>query len=231
MAILKLGELVAGIRGTIGGTIYSANLGGPYARGWSKGPNPRSRYQTIERSYMSRMPSAWREISDDQRSDWDDYAALPAQELTNSLGEAYYASGFNWFSRINVHLLNADRATRQDPPDLGRPAIPTISDLAVNTPLTSDARFNITFPEGDFDGFDQIVYTSFAPSIGLLWLSHGYTCTWAAPTTFYSSNQIGLTVRTRFGDPTEGSKCFAMIHKQTTQGERSAPASITEIVY
>jgi len=227
MAILKLGELVAGIRGTIGGTIYSANLSGPYARGWARGPNPRSSYQMVQRGFVSQLSAEWRALTDQQRSDWDDYAAAPAQELENSLGESYYASGFNWFTRINTHLLNAERATREDPPVLGRPAVPTITYLLVQSPIDAKEDAYVWYPMNEFDGFDCIVFLAFAPSTGLLWRSHGYTFVWGTDVPFPFNYYFGLTTLARFGNPVIGSKAFVSVSRQNTQGERSAPASAT----
>lgn len=131
MAITKIGPPLSGIRGTIGGITYSANKSGPYAKLWAPPVNPRSPNQSIERSYISQMPELWRDMTDVQRAAWDTFAALGAQELENSLGEAYYASGYNWFSKCNVRLLRAGRATIVPVPTQARPAAPTIDDFRV----------------------------------------------------------------------------------------------------
>ncbi|MCH8154660.1 MAG: hypothetical protein IH786_05245 [Proteobacteria bacterium] len=50
----------------------------------------------------------------------------PAQELTNSLGETYFASGFNWYVKINQNLEAAGAARRVLAPTLVRPVVPIL---------------------------------------------------------------------------------------------------------
>ena len=124
--IVKFGVMVVGARGTVGGAIFSANQAGPFVRSWSKGANPRSDLQTAQRGRFSSLASAWRDLTQAQRDDWIDYADDPPQELTNSLGETYFISGFNWFIRINDHLEQVGAARRDDAPTLTRPLAPII---------------------------------------------------------------------------------------------------------
>jgi len=116
MAIVKFGPMVVGARGTLAGIIFSANAAGPFVRQWSRGSNPRSEGQQIQRQHLGDFATKWNQLTDAERLDWDDYADDPAQELTNSLGETYFASGFNWYVRINTHLAIAAAAERDDAP-------------------------------------------------------------------------------------------------------------------
>lgn len=131
MAIIKIGAPLSGIRGTLGGITYSENGSGPYAKQWSAPVNPRTDGQAAERGFLSRMPALWAALTDAQRADWRTFAADPAQEKTNSLGEAYYASGYNWFCQCNVSLLRVGRATITTFPTQAQPAAPTIDDFRV----------------------------------------------------------------------------------------------------
>ena len=131
MAIIKIGAPLTGIRGTIGGITYSANKSGPYAKAWARSSNPRTEKQTTERSYLAELSTKWRDIGWLYRAAWDSFAALPAQELTNSLGEAYYASGWNWFCKCNIRLLRLSRTPESLSPSQARPAAPAINDFRV----------------------------------------------------------------------------------------------------
>lgn len=131
MAILKLAAPVAGIRGTVAGLIYSANGSGPYVKAWAAPSNPRTETQTIERSILAQMPTLWRALTIFERALWDNFAALPAQELFNSLGESYFISGWLWFVKCNIRLLRVGRATITATPTVARPAAPTIDDFRV----------------------------------------------------------------------------------------------------
>ncbi len=126
MAVIMFGPLVVGARGTAGGLIFSANKAGPYVRSWSRGSNPRSPLQSNQRGILTDFATNWRNLTQPQRDDWDTYAADPAQDLTNSLGETYSISGFNWYVRINTHLTLAGEAPRDDAPTLTRPLAPII---------------------------------------------------------------------------------------------------------
>lgn len=131
MASLKLGVVVVDLRGTVGGLTFSKNKAGNYAKLWARGANPRTEGQSEERAFVGRMPEEWRALSGAQRTAWDTFAALGAQELTNSMGETYYASGYNWFVKCNVRLLRVERSTIAAVPAQARPSAPTIDDFRV----------------------------------------------------------------------------------------------------
>ncbi len=131
MAIVTIGAPLSGIRGTIGGTTFSANKSGPYAKQLSQPSNPRTPRQQLERGFMARMPALWNDMSGAQRAAWNTFADLAAQELFNSLGEGFFASGFNWFTKTNIRLLRAARSTIVPVPTQARPAAPTIDAFRV----------------------------------------------------------------------------------------------------
>lgn len=137
MAIIKVGAPLSGIRGTLGGITYSQNGTSTYAKQWSKGPNPRTPKQSLQRTLLARMPELWQALSNAQRTAWGTFAALPAQDLINPLGETYSASGYNWFTKTNIRLLRVDRATISATPTQARPAPPTIDAFRV-TPAGTD---------------------------------------------------------------------------------------------
>lgn len=131
MAIIKIGPPLSGIRGTIGGITFSANAATPYAKLWAQGPKKNTPKQYVQRAFQSQMPLLWNDMTDVQRAAWRTFAADPDQELTNSLGEAYYASGFNWFCKCNVRLLRIGLPPRVPVPTIARPAAPTINDFRI----------------------------------------------------------------------------------------------------
>lgn len=142
MAITKIGPPLSGIRGTIGGVTYSANGASTYAKAWSKGPNPRTSKQSDERTFLSRMPALWGALTPAQRAGWRTFAADPAQELFNSLGDGYFASGFNWFVKCNIRNLRVTAPIRDDFPTQARPAPPTITAFRV-TPAGVDTNIAV----------------------------------------------------------------------------------------
>ena len=127
MAIITLAAPLSGLRGTLGGVVYSANGTTPYARAWSRPATPLTLPQAGQQMLFSQLQSLWRDLSSVQQAAWDTFAALPAQALTNSLGATYYASGANWFCRCNGRLLAMGRSTIAAVPTQARPAAPTIA--------------------------------------------------------------------------------------------------------
>ncbi len=175
MAVVKLAAPLAGIRGTIAGLTYSANGSSLYVKPWAKGSNPKTPKQTTERSFLAQMPQLWAALSDAQRAAWRTFAADPAQELTNSLGESYFASGFNWFCKCNIRLLRVGRSTIQAIPTQARPASPTISGFTIQQAGTdpnvavggvaSASTFTPGFPASNaFDGATTGRWQSLAPN-------------------------------------------------------------------
>ncbi len=227
MAILKLGELVAGIRGTIGGTIYSVNKSGPFARGWAKGSNPRTPAQTSQRAITSTHPTEWRDLTQSKRDGWDAYAADAAQELFNSLGESYYATGFNWFSRINTHLILSGLARRNGAPTDPTPAMPTLGTSHCFEPISTDFHNRITYAFPQFLDNYVIVAVAFYPRITLAWKTRGFRFVHYGLRSTSTYTEFGLTSLALLGQPPAGGKCFFSVQNQNDQGRRSAVVTST----
>lgn len=141
MAKTKIAPPLAGIRGTVGGLTFSANKSGTYVKLWAPPSNPQTAPQSIERSYLAQMSNLWRALTAGQRTAWDTFAALGAQEQTDSLGEPYYLSGWLWFVKCNIRLLRVGRATISAAPVIARPAAPTITAARITIAGTDPTVF------------------------------------------------------------------------------------------
>ena len=225
MAIIKLGVTVVGIRGTVGGMTFSANKAGPYAQAWYKGANPRTLPQTAQRGRLGSIPQLWRALSGAQQTAWDTFAALPAQELFNSLGESYFISGFGWFSKTNIRLIAVGRATTTATPVIARPAAPTITSLQL--PFLAEQYAKVVYPSGEFAASQDIII-EIATSI-----SDGRQ---VAPSNFLSlardqdpnDTETGFLEQynTRVNLTGLQRKGFALVYRQTTEGLRSSPGAV-----
>ena len=220
MAIIKLGALVAGIRGTVGGVTFSASGAGPNARLWSKGSNPRSNGQSSQRGRFSMMPDGWRALTNTQRDDWAAWAADPAQEKTNSLGEPYFLNGYQWFVAINTNLLRAGFSPRDDPPTDTWPAAPVI-DLFTFAEVASVFTCGITYDPAEFpSGVGIVIFAAFIPRGGRQVQYNGYRLLIdgiASPTGTYD---FAIEFADQFGTPQVGDRAFLQVHKQNDQGMR-----------
>lgn len=229
MAKIKLGPTVVGIRGTIGGVTFSANGSGTYAKQWASGPNPKSPLQTSQRSRVSAQAIAWRALSVAQQLAWDTFAALPAQDQTDSLGQTYSLSGFGWFVKVNVRLLVMGRAPRIPPPVIARPAAPTITNLrAASTPSIQDTLIN--YPPATFAGFDMVIKIHFAPSVGQAVRAAGFKLVVSTTTPGNSQQVFQTECETAFGIIFLNSNALCEVYRQTTDGLRSSRTFLTDLV-
>ena len=221
MAIIKLGVTVVGIRGTIGGMTFSVNKSGPYARAWSKGSNPRTTAQTAERSTLGSIPALWRDLTPGQKAFWNAFAALPAQERTNPLGETFFASGYNWFTIINTRLINMSRAPRISIPTQSRPSAPTISSLVL--PFLPQQATKITYPSAEFDpDFDQVIDIGVVISTGRTVSVRNFLQLKLDQNPPDSDNEFVTPYIDRWNLNGTQVKGFAEVFRQTTDGLRSS---------
>jgi len=106
MALIDYGDFVAGASGSIGGTTYSHNRYGAYARQRSVPVNPNTSRQSYVRNLMATLTQYWNNtLTSTQRSQWANYAANVS--VLNRLGKAVYLTGLNHFVRSNIALLQA----------------------------------------------------------------------------------------------------------------------------
>lgn len=226
MAIITTAAPVSGIRGKVGGNIFSANKSGPYLKAWAKGSNPRSQRQTAHRATLVTFSQAWRGLTGTQRDDWDIYAALPAQEKKNSLGEDFSVSGFAWFVGININRAFIGDAQLSDSPTVAVPATPTIESALLRTNdsgLSSVVRLTI----GSSGLADNLaVYSKLFNSEGRLTGSqislHLVTDMPNAGRRVFFQN----AAEDRYGVINLGQRIFLEVATQNTDGRQGPKASI-----
>ncbi len=227
MAIVKFGPMVVGARGTIAGTIFSANLGGPFVRGWSRGSNPRTASQQANRGVLTEFASLWRDLTTAEKDDWIDYADDAPQEKTNSLGETYFASGFNWFVAINSALTQAGDTLRDDAPTLTRPVAPVID--AAGTflrttagGLTSVVRLDVASPGLTDQLFAQLMVTGLGRTTfasNLVFMANAEPN--AGRRVFFQTE-----LELKFGDIFLNQRMFLSVQTQGAHGQRGPAATI-----
>lgn len=155
MAIISYGPTIAGIRGTLGGAIYSANLNGPYVRAYSKPGNRRTPARQTQRQVYEQLPEHWNSLTAGQRAGWDTDAAAAGNARTNSLGETYFLSGWQWFSEINAVLLAGGDSLSTTAPGTYSSTPMTLT--ALNLFATGAGTSNVTFP-AQFSGAWRAVW-------------------------------------------------------------------------
>lgn len=220
MAKILLGATVIGIRGTIAGLTFSANGTGAYVKPWSRPPRTTSVYQAIQRRNLAALSAEWRGITATQRSDWDTWAALPAQEQTDVFGDAYYLTGFLWFVKYNLWRIKVALAVRADAPTDPKPAAPAIVSVIATT--TPSDRVAVTFATSTFDlDYGVVRLTRRPTSTNVtpfrnppLWAAFLHTTDTEFTLTFLSSTVYGAVV--------PGTTYIVELAHQIAQGYRSA---------
>ena len=106
MALVNFGGGVSQVSGSIGGTTFSRNRGGPYMRTRAVPINPGSPAQSAVRGAMSQLTSLWSDtLTQAQRDLWDTYALnVP---LPNALGEPRNVGGLGMYARSNIPRIQA----------------------------------------------------------------------------------------------------------------------------
>lgn len=166
MAKILLGPTVIGIRGTVAGITFSQNRAGPYARGWHKPANPRTAAQRAAQLSLATWATNWRDVSAADQADWATYAADPAQELTDSLGQPYYASGFNWYVTINKALALMGSAATDTPPAGAAAPAATYGNIRFRvTGSAGTTRWQYAFGGADLALY-HVIYAAVVNSIG-----------------------------------------------------------------
>ena len=230
MAILTFAAPVAGLRGKVGGNVFSANRSGPYLKAWGRGSNPRTQNQTDHRAQLVRFAQSWSGITQNQRDDWNVYAAAAPQEKTNSLGETYFASGFNWYVEINLNLEAAGEAPRDDSPTIAVPAIPTVNRLDFTANPGGD-QLNMRLLGNDPQlGLKHAIFCVIQNSDGRGAQAEirNFMLT-RLPSPGTGNFPFTAEAIARFGTLQEGQKGFCLIRAQTTEGRRGPPATAQKV--
>lgn len=111
---IKWGALVVDGRNKIGGQVASKNRAGAYMRNKVTPVNPKSTSQVTVRARLSGLASAWRGITQAQRTAWN--AAVSDYKKTDIFGDIQNPSGFNLYVKLNANLINIGIASISTPP-------------------------------------------------------------------------------------------------------------------
>jgi hypothetical protein len=173
---------------------------------------------------LAGLAARWRTLDAGDRADWDEFAADPAQELTNSLDEGYYISGFLWWNKISCELIRAGREPLETGWNVTKPTAPSILTLVVSVGAVAS---EITYAGGTFDpSYDCIINMCIGQSVGAAAKPQTLLCLGAYQTPGGTSLDISADVAAQFGGVRVGQRAFAEIFRQNVLGYRSAPTAM-----
>ncbi len=228
MAIIKFGGGIAGIRGTIAGTTFTANKSGAYAKNWSKGPNPQSVLQTDQRRALSAYAQSWTAVPSGDKANWDTWASLPAQEQTNALGDPYYLSGFQWYLKVNAWLSSDPATPHTTYPTSAYPTLPALTTFTAT--LAGGHQYIVSYTPADFAGKIASIFAALSQTSGPTKPPYRPRLIYGPATVPNANIDLWTYFDNACGIPTVGSKIFLVIYKLTTDGLRSAAAAISAVV-
>jgi hypothetical protein len=230
MAKILFSSLVDGVRGRTGGIIFSANGAGPFVRRFNPPVARNTAPQAVSRQNFSSMGALWQALSTGQRLDWGSYAADPAQELINSLGQPYYLNGWQWFVSCNSNLALVGRSPITDAPVLGIPTQITCDNLIVTAPGSSGNQIDVDSGSiGDNDLVFSMMFTRGISNISPN-LKNFKVVLGVKNADVVTTQDLGdLTVQ--FGNITAGTWWVCLMYTQSQEGRSSAfyPASVVAV--
>lgn len=221
MAIVRFGLVIDGIRGSVGGVTYSASSNGPYVKPWRAPRKVLSFSAMASRESFALTAPGWRALDDTERDAWRTWAADPAQERTNSLGEAYYLKGWQQYALVTVQLGTCGRAARVDPPSTSTPAAPTVAALVAEidtgVPLVELTLDGSEFPAGG----DVVVFMWIGPPGARTVPAGRGLVAYAAEISLGDVLDLTDAAIGLFGDLYVGQQVFCGIAAQDDEGQRS----------
>lgn len=115
MALIKLGPIVADIRGSVGGVVFSKNSTSHYARARTIPVNPNTDLQNVIQAALAALAVRWSSVLTAlKRAAWELYGTNVS--VKNKLGESIHISGYNHYLRSNITRLQAGLAAVDDGP-------------------------------------------------------------------------------------------------------------------
>ena len=137
---IKWGALVVDGRNKIGGHVASANRGGAYLRTKVSPKQPASTYTAHVRAVFSAISSAWRGLTNAQRTAWNN--AVQDFKKSDIFGDIKIPSGFNLYQKLNNNLLAIGQPVITTPPSPA--AVAAMESLSV-TAVNSTGAVTITY--------------------------------------------------------------------------------------
>lgn len=113
---IKFGSIVTDGSGKLGGHVYSKNRGGNYIRTNKVPSNPRTAAQIQARSRFGQASSGWKELTENQRAAWAEFAVN--NPYSDSLGDQRHLSASSAYTRSSNNLLNVGKAPITTPADV-----------------------------------------------------------------------------------------------------------------
>jgi hypothetical protein len=208
--------------GSYQGITSSRNRFGQYVRTRATPVNPSTSFQDAVRARLAAAATAWRNLTALQREGWASLGEF--MERTDSLGQAYFLTGFQAFVSVRSNLAAAGDAALADAPLYAPPDAMTSL-----TPTISAAAFSVAFAPTPLGAGEKLFLSASPPrsagrafegDVRLIQVSAAAAASPFVVTTAYTA---------RFGTPVVGQRIF-VVGQRYKGGFLSTPVLTSAIV-
>lgn len=229
MAKTTFGSGVAGLRGRLGGAVFSSNTAGSYTKQLSIPVSRATAFQQYSRAWIVMATEEWAQIGSAARADWDAFALAPNEIDYDPWGVQRFLTGFQWFLRAYVRHMWTGQTWDFTPPS-GAAQSPITNLSAVVTPfLEGDSYLSWDTPSF---GSDDVLYVEMGISNRPARLTAGskYLTIAANPDPGSSPAEITNGIALRWGILPVGLGCYFKAWNQGIHGNRSTVATCSCLV-
>lgn len=167
MAKVNFGEMIADIRGKLGGNVYSRNPYGSYIRMKVTPVNPQSQRQVLIRDRFTEVSQLWKSLTDKQRLAWSHFQMRFKIKKVFGIPSNYTA--YNTFVSLNTNLKTVLLDPILDPPLIKKARkLDTISFIAQNDPQL----FQVSFAPNNDENNRYLISATPAVSPGFTFPHH-----------------------------------------------------------
>lgn len=222
---VKFGALMVDARGKAGGTVFSKNKSGSYAKNKVTPTNPRTASQSVVRAKLSVLAQQWRTLSEDEQNQWR--GLTDAYQKKNIFGDSYSLSANMLFNSLNLNLSKVNIPPITSPlAPIGTQNVELVGvssltyatcQVELSTPLNSQNRAVILGTASFSAGIKN--FKTRLREVAVLDTSAG------------ASVDIYAEYSAKFGNPLPGSRIgFAIVIVNIQTGESSTPQYVSALV-
>ncbi len=197
MAIFTSGPAIGAISGSVGGSVFSHNKGGPYIRGRTIPTKAVSEYAATVKAKMTLYSQAWQGLNAATQAAWREWAKT--NPISNALGQSRIVAGHVAYIRINMTLDLCEFSATILPPVT--PPAAALSELSVTADLL-DAEFLVSFAPTPTGAAEKLmIWAALVDSKGINYVENLYKLVVVTSVAQVSSRDILGALTNRFGSP------------------------------
>jgi len=199
--------------------VFSANKFGFYLKNRVMPSHRSTTLANNGRTAFACLPELWRSTSPAQRAAWAVYAAAPAQEKTNSLGQKYYLTNYQWFVALNTRLTWFFIPPLLDAPNIAAPTPPAFALCTVYNSGIGGSEF--VFVDIDFSTLHPFVEIGIFPTKTDHLSDSNFLACYRGPIGMSSPTNIQTEIESLWGTISDGCYFLSRIYRMDHHGQRS----------